>query len=95
MLLILRKMKRSYFANKQFHNYLLYALGEMVLVVIGILIALQIHNWNNAKVEQETLDSYLRTIARNIGGDLVAVGTIRSERENAFELSVRWRVFDS
>ena len=27
MLLILRKMKRSYFANKQFRNYLLYALG--------------------------------------------------------------------
>ncbi len=95
MLLMLRKMKRGYFANKQFRNYLLYALGEMVLVVIGILIALQIDNWNDEKIEQETLDSYLRTIAGNIGGDLVAVGAIRSERENAYELSLRWTNFDS
>ncbi len=42
MLLLIRKIKRAFFANKQFKNYLLYALGEMVLVVIGILIALQI-----------------------------------------------------
>ena len=95
MLLMLRKMKRGYFANKEFRNYLLYALGEMVLVVIGILIALQIDNWNDEKIEQETLDSYLRTIAGNIGGDLVAVGAIRSERENAYELSLRWTNFDS
>ncbi|MFT6995626.1 MAG: hypothetical protein ACJA1P_002371 [Maribacter sp.] len=35
-------------------NYLIYAIGEIVLVVIGILIALQINNWNeNTKLEIE------------------------------------------
>jgi hypothetical protein len=30
-------------------KYMLYAIGEIVLVVIGILIALQINNWNEGK----------------------------------------------
>lgn len=34
-------------------KYLLYAIGEIVLVVIGILIALQINNWNEVRKEGE------------------------------------------
>ncbi|WP_178983220.1 DUF6090 family protein [Winogradskyella helgolandensis] len=45
-------------------KYLLYAFGEIILVVIGILIALQINNWNESKknktFEKETL-SQIRT----------------------------------
>ena len=33
-------------------TYLKYAIGEIVLVVIGILIALQINNWNEAKKQR-------------------------------------------
>ena len=36
-------------SENKFHKYLLYAIGEIILVVIGILIALQISNWNDAK----------------------------------------------
>ena len=39
-------------------KYLLYAFGEIVLVVLGILIALQINNWNagrNLKAEETKL----------------------------------------
>ncbi len=38
-------------ANKPF-QYLRYAIGEIVLVVIGILIALSINNWNEDRLEQ-------------------------------------------
>jgi Family of unknown function (DUF6090) len=34
----------------KFSKYLIYAIGEIILVVIGILIALSINNWNNDKV---------------------------------------------
>ena len=40
-------------------KYFKYAIGEIVLVVIGILIALQINNWNQGRIEQnkeQTLD---------------------------------------
>ena len=45
--------------NQKTSRYLKYAIGEIILVVIGILIALQINNWNQARlnniVETETL----------------------------------------
>uniref|UniRef100_UPI002605531F DUF6090 family protein n=1 Tax=uncultured Eudoraea sp. TaxID=1035614 RepID=UPI002605531F len=36
----------------KFSKYLLYAVGEILLVVIGILIALQVNNWNEYKKER-------------------------------------------
>jgi len=41
--------------ESKFSKYLLYAFGEIVLVVIGILIALQINNWNEARKENTKL----------------------------------------
>ena len=93
MILILRKIKRALFHNGQFHHYLLYALGEMVLVVIGILIALQINNWNTEKQKEASLQSYLGSIARNIRKDLVEVESLRSRRENTIELTTEaWAI---
>jgi len=40
-------------------KYLKYAIGEIVLVVIGILIALQINNWNEKKIANQQLDDFL------------------------------------
>jgi hypothetical protein len=42
---LLSENKPAYAAGR-FSNYLIYAIGEILLVVIGILIALQINNWN-------------------------------------------------
>jgi hypothetical protein len=95
MLLILRKMKKSYFDDNEFRKYLLYALGEMALVVVGILIALQIDNWNSDKLQRETLRNYLHTIERNIGSDRASINEIRSARIRAFELALRWGSFGS
>ena len=39
--------------ENKFSKYLLYAIGEIVLVVIGILIALQVNLWNNNKKDKE------------------------------------------
>jgi len=50
----------------KFSKYLLYALGEIFLVVIGILIALQINNWNearkNANTEKEYYNGFLEDV---------------------------------
>jgi hypothetical protein len=94
MLLILRRLKQNLFNNAEFRKYLLYALGETALVIVGILIALQIDNWNSERIQHETLDNYLRAIARNIGSDLVSMDEIRSRRVHDYELSVRWQTFD-
>jgi hypothetical protein len=49
MLKFFRKFRQKLLSENKISKYLLYAIGEIVLVVIGILIALQINNWNEQK----------------------------------------------
>ena len=51
-----RKIRQRLLTENNFSKYVLYAIGEIVLVVIGILIALQINNWNaEQKIEKEEI----------------------------------------
>ncbi|MFK7758244.1 MAG: DUF6090 family protein, partial [Flavobacteriales bacterium] len=52
MIKFFRKIRQSLLREGKVSRYLLYALGEIVLVVIGILIALQINNWNHEHKER-------------------------------------------
>lgn len=56
MIKFFRKIRQKLLTENKFSKYLLYAIGEIVLVVIGILIALQINNWNEErKTEKEEI----------------------------------------
>lgn len=50
MLTFLRKIRRSLIESGSSSKYLLYAIGETLLVMIGIQMALQINNWNEDRV---------------------------------------------
>lgn len=80
MLLLLRRLKHVRFMSNEFRKYLSYAVGEMLLVVLGILIALQIDNWNDDRKEAATLQNYLQTIARNMRDDMREVENLRALR---------------
>ena len=49
MLKFFRRIRQKLIAENKVGKYLIYAIGEIVLVVIGILIALWINNWNEGK----------------------------------------------
>ncbi len=51
MIKFLRKIRQKMLIDNKFSKYLIYAIGEIILVVIGILIALQINNWNEHQKE--------------------------------------------
>ena len=51
MIRFFRKIRQKTLTKNKFRKYLLYAIGEIILVVIGILIALQINNWNEERLE--------------------------------------------
>jgi hypothetical protein len=51
MLTFFRKIRKSLNESSSARKYLLYAIGEIALVVIGILIALQVNNWNEKRQE--------------------------------------------
>jgi len=60
MIKFFRNIRQQMLRENKLSKYLLYAIGEIVLVVIGILIALSINNWNeNRKLQQEELNLLL------------------------------------
>ncbi|MCA0932434.1 hypothetical protein LCM02_08225 [Lutimonas saemankumensis] len=66
MLHFFRKIRRDLLANSQFFKYLKYAIGEIVLVVLGILIALQINNRNEERKEQDKFNQILVDVEKEI-----------------------------
>lgn len=67
MLLFFRQIRRQLLTENKFSRYLFYAVGEVLLVVIGILIALQVDSWNRERISlQEEI-----TILRNVKEDIM------------------------
>ena len=58
MISFFRKIRQSLLAENRLTRYLLYALGEILLVVIGILIALQINTWSDEKKQSRLEQEY-------------------------------------
>ena len=63
MIKFFRKIRQRLLTENKFSKYLIYAIGEIVLVVIGILIALQINNWNEERVKKIVLTEHLKNMA--------------------------------
>lgn len=55
-----RKIRQKLVAKNKLRNYLLYAVGEIILVVIGILIALAINNGQEKKILEKKEQTYLK-----------------------------------
>ena len=61
MIKLFRKIRFKLLETGKTIKYLKYAIGEIILVVIGILIALQINNWNEQKkLKQQEITSYCK-----------------------------------
>lgn len=62
MIKFFKKIRQNLMIENKFSKYLLYAIGEIVLVVIGILIALQINNWNENRKNRIIETNILKSI---------------------------------
>lgn len=62
MFRILKRIRQSILTSGNFRSYIPYAIGEIVLVVIGILIALEINNWNQDLIERRKEKALLEQI---------------------------------
>lgn len=70
MIKFFRKIRYNLMETGKTSKYLKYAIGEIILVVIGILIALQINNWNEFNKERENEKIILNEIRENLKFDL-------------------------
>ncbi|MBW2938057.1 hypothetical protein KXJ69_08060 [Aureisphaera sp. CAU 1614] len=66
MIKFFRRIRQRLLTENKFSKYLLYAIGEIVLVVIGILIALQINNWNENRKNRITEANYYCRILEDL-----------------------------
>jgi hypothetical protein len=62
MLHFLRRIRRSLINTGATRKYLLYAVGEILLVMIGILLALQVNNWNLKRIEKDEENKVVRDL---------------------------------
>ena len=62
MIKFFRRIRQQLLTENKFSKYLLYAIGEIILVVIGILIALQINNWNEERIRANKEIVYLANV---------------------------------
>ena len=71
MVQFFRKIRQRLLAENKVSKYLLYAFGEIILVVIGILIALGVNNWNQERQDRRSGDDLLVRIHRDLVKDTV------------------------
>ena len=73
MLKIFRNIRRKLLSENKTGKYLKYAIGEIVLVVIGILIALSINNWNENKKTNANIKNLLVALTNDLKQDTLLI----------------------
>ncbi|WP_412561469.1 DUF6090 family protein [Winogradskyella sp. MIT101101] len=89
MIKFFRQIRHSMINQNRTKKYLLYAIGEIILVVIGILIALQINNWN----EQRKILKSEKEILTNLKSELIInrdqLSTILNIHKNEYRIGLK------
>ena len=73
MIPFFRKIRKKMADDYKPLRYMRYAIGEIVLVVIGILIALQINNWNENRKSSQIEHYYLNSLGNSIKQDTIDI----------------------
>jgi hypothetical protein len=68
---LFRRLRIRFLFNKKFSKYLLYAIGEVLILIFGILIALQVNNWNEERKREAMETVLLRAIKTDLNQDLI------------------------
>jgi hypothetical protein len=70
MINFFRRFRQQLLSENKFSKYFIYAIGEIILVVIGILIALQINNWNESRKIKNQEIIYLQDLKNDFTFDI-------------------------
>lgn len=87
MLKFFRHIRQNTIMENKTSKYIKYALGEIVLVVIGILIALSINNWNETRKTKKFEQEILSLIDQNLQRDSVLLSVELQKAAHAIELT--------
>ena len=93
MIKFFRKIRQDLLSKGKTGKYFKYAIGEIVLVMIGILLALQVNNWNEQRKNRTLLNNYKESLIENLEKDSVSIkksiSDIKSEQKELKQIKVR------
>ena len=96
MIKFFRNSRQKLLIESKFSKYLIYAIGEIVLVVLGILIALQINTWNENRKATNKLEGYTAKLRNDIVSDTINLNTLLDKgKKMQQEIEVYFEYFDS
>ena len=87
MLKFFRNIRRRLLSENKFSKYLAYAVGEIILVVIGILIALQINTWNEEKKNDRLEADYYCRLLEDVEQDKEQIDALIGSAEARLKAS--------
>jgi len=85
MIKFFRKIRQKMLTENKFRKYLIYAIGEIILVVIGILIALSINNWNEARKLENMGKVYIGEIYTDLENEVANLNEILQGLNEQYE----------
>lgn len=83
MINFFRKTRQHLLSEGKVANYLKYTIGEIALVMTGILLALQVNNWNENKKEEKIESLYLKNTLSDLQDQLISIEE-QMQREVSF-----------
>jgi hypothetical protein len=89
MIKFFRHIRRSLINQNQMGKYFKYALGEILLVVIGILIALQVNNWNNQRLERKKEQTILMNLRSDFNENIAEYNRIYESSTESYKSSLK------
>ena len=91
MMKFFRKIKQTLLSEGKTRKYLKYAIGEILLVIIGILIAVSINGWNENRKLKKAEQSILKDLKQEMIMNLEALEFAIEENEKSFEAALEMR----
>ena len=75
MLRIFQKIRQRLLTENKFGKYVLYAIGEIIILIFGIVFALQVNNWNLKRQDKASEISILESMKEELQSDLEYIST--------------------
>ena len=89
MINFFRKIRLKLLSENRFSKYLIYAIGEIILVVIGILIALQLNTLQVEKKNREIEKVLLKNVKKDLESDIQEFKNVKKFKTSQNEASIR------
>ena len=81
MIHFFRRIRQKLITDGKLSKYLIYALGEIALVMIGILLALQVNNWNQIRINRSSTQYALSLMQEDLSNDQTQLRSLKAQTD--------------